>query len=276
MTVNSVRPPDDNAARPTGESEFDATDAAGELDAVGALDLFAPDAALGTLRRFRPDSSMMRYAFRLASRPGTVAARYAKLAAELASIAAGSSAITPARRDRRFADPAWGENPLLRRTVQAYLAVGQTAEALLADAELDWRDSERMKFVLTNLIAASAPSNYPLHQPGRVEGVHRHRRPERGPGYPCPRLRYGRCPAHPDDGRARCVQGRQGSRRDARSGGGPHRRLRAHPIPADRVHRVPVPAAHGPADDEQVLHNGPCAGPQHDRVLCRAGISGTS
>jgi polyhydroxyalkanoate synthase subunit PhaC len=166
MTANSVRPLDETASRPAGESvEFDATDAAGELDAVGALDLFAPDAALGTLRRFRPDSSMVRYAFRLASRPGTVAARYAKLAAELAGIAMGSSAIAPERRDRRFTDPAWGENPLLRRTVQAYLAVGQSSEALLADAELDWRDSERLKFVLTNLIAASAPSNYPLISP---------------------------------------------------------------------------------------------------------------
>jgi len=166
MTVNSVRPPDDNAARPAGESAaFDATDAAGALDAVGALDLFAPDAALGALRRFRPDSSMMRYAFRLASRPGTVAARYAKLGTELADIAAGRSAITPARRDLRFSDRAWSESPLLRRTLQAYLAVGQTAEDLLADAELDWRDSERLKFVLTNLIAASAPSNYPLISP---------------------------------------------------------------------------------------------------------------
>jgi polyhydroxyalkanoate synthase len=166
MTINSVRPPDENAARLAGESvEFDATDAAGVLDAVGALDPFAPDAALGTLRWFRPDSSMMRYAFKLAGRPGAVAARYAKLGAELASIAAGSSAITPARRDLRFSDPAWSENPLLRRTLQAYLAVGQTAEDLLADAELDWRDSERLKFVLTNLIAASAPSNYPLISP---------------------------------------------------------------------------------------------------------------
>ena len=50
-------------------------------------------------------------------------------------------------------------NPLLKRTVQTYLAVGKTAEDLLADAELDWRDNERLKFVLTNLIAAAAPSN---------------------------------------------------------------------------------------------------------------------
>ena len=166
MTANSVRPQDENASRPAGESaEFDATDAAGELDAVGALDLFAPDAALGTVRRFRPDSSMVRYAFRLASRPGTVAARYAKLAAELAGIAMGSSAIAPERRDRRFSDPAWSGNPLLRRTLQAYLALAQSSEALLADAELDWRDSERLKFVLTNLIAASAPSNNPYLSP---------------------------------------------------------------------------------------------------------------
>ena len=108
---------------------------------------------------------MVRYAARLASRPGTVARRAAKLAAELAGIAKGSSAIAPAHRDRRFADPAWSENPLLKRAVQTYLALGGTAEELLADAELDWRDNTRLKFMLTNLIAASAPSNYPLLSP---------------------------------------------------------------------------------------------------------------
>ncbi len=149
-----------NTTRPAGESaEPEAT------NAVGMLDLFLPDATLGTLRRFRPDASMVRYAARLASRPGTVARRAAKLAADLAGIAAGSSEIAPARRDRRFADPAWSENPLLKRTVQTYLAIGGTAEELLADAELDWRDNTRLKFVMTNLIAASAPSNYPLISP---------------------------------------------------------------------------------------------------------------
>ena len=166
MTASPARPTDENAARPVGESAaFDATDAVGELDAAGALDLFVPDAALGTVRRLRPDASMLRYAARLARRPGTVAQRAGKLAAGLAGIAKGSSAITPAAHDRRFSDPAWSKNPLLRRTVQTYLAIGQTAEGMLADAELDWRDGERLKFVLTNLIAASAPSNYPLISP---------------------------------------------------------------------------------------------------------------
>ncbi len=149
-----------DTAHPTAEAaEPEAT------GAVGMLDLVLPDATLGTVRRFRPDSSMVRYAARLASRPGTVTRRAGQLAAELAGIAAGKSEIAPDRRDRRFADPAWSENPLLKRAVQTYLAIGRTAEELLADAELDWRDNARLKFVLTNLIAASAPSNYPLSNP---------------------------------------------------------------------------------------------------------------
>ncbi len=134
-------------------------------NAVGMLDLVLPDATLGTLRRFVPDSSLVRYATRLATRPAMVARRAAKLTADLADIAKGSSEIAPERRDRRFADPAWSENPLLKRAVQTYLALGGTAEELLTDADLDWRDNTRLKFMLTNLIAASAPSNNPLLSP---------------------------------------------------------------------------------------------------------------
>jgi len=59
----------------------------------------------------------------------------------------------------------WQDYPLLKRIVQGYLAGGQAAEALVADAELDWQDSERMKFLMMNLIAAAAPSNNPLISP---------------------------------------------------------------------------------------------------------------
>ena len=127
------------------------------------LDFYEPG-ALGMVRRFWPESSMVRYAARLASRPRTVTRR-AWLATELAGIAKGSSPIAPQRHDRRFSDPAWNTNPLLRRTVQTYLALGRTAEDLLGDAELGWRDNTRLKFVLANLIAASAPSNNPYLNP---------------------------------------------------------------------------------------------------------------
>ena len=136
----------------------------GATDAAGMLDFYEPG-ALGMVRRFWPESSMVRYAARLAGRPRTVTRRAGQLAAELAGIAKGSSQIAPQRPDRRFSDPAWNTNPLLRRTVQTYLALGWSAQDLLADAELGWRDNTRLKFVLTNLIAASAPSNNPYLNP---------------------------------------------------------------------------------------------------------------
>jgi polyhydroxyalkanoate synthase subunit PhaC len=136
----------------------------GATDAAGMLDFYEPG-ALGMARRFWPESSMVRYAARMAGRPRTVTRRAGRLAAELAGIAKGSSQLAPQRADRRFSDPAWNTNPLLRRTFQTYLALGRSAQDLLADAELDWRDNTRLKFVLTNLIAASAPSNNPFLNP---------------------------------------------------------------------------------------------------------------
>ena len=167
MTSNSVRPQVENASRPAGESaEFDATDAAGELDAVGALDLFAPDAALGTVRRFRPDSSMVRYAFRLASRPRTVMPR------GMPSWPRNSPASPWAvRRSLRSGATAGSQIPRGVGTRCSGAPSRHTwpsrrpPRPLLADAELDWRDNERLKFVLTNLIAASAPSNNPYLSP---------------------------------------------------------------------------------------------------------------
>jgi len=135
------------------------------VDAAGGLDLLMTDAALGITRRLRPDSSVLRLAAALARRPELVGREAARLGTELGRIAAGRSQVAPGPRDRRFADPAWTGNPLLRRSVQAYLAAAASAETLVAGAELGWRDDTRLKFLLTNLIAAAAPSNNPALSP---------------------------------------------------------------------------------------------------------------
>ncbi|MFY9933435.1 MAG: alpha/beta fold hydrolase, partial [Streptosporangiaceae bacterium] len=90
---------------------------------------------------------------------------------ELALVAAGRSALAPGRKDRRFADPAWSGNPLLRRSVQAYLAVSDSAKALLDGTELGWRDEVRLRFALANLVAAAAPSNNPLLSPAAAKAA---------------------------------------------------------------------------------------------------------
>jgi polyhydroxyalkanoate synthase subunit PhaC len=140
-------------------------------DVAGALDLLLADGALGVLRRLRPDGAVLRLASSLAGKPELIGQQALALGAELGQIALGRSEVAPGRKDRRFSDPAWTHNPLLRRTMQAYLAGGQAAESLLAGAELDWRDNERLQFLLTNLIAAAAPSNNPLLNPQATKAL---------------------------------------------------------------------------------------------------------
>ncbi|MFY9851464.1 MAG: alpha/beta fold hydrolase, partial [Trebonia sp.] len=135
------------------------------------LDLLLTDAALGTLRRMNPGGSGLRLAGALAVRPSLVASQGRQLLGEMARIAVGSSEIQPSRRDRRFTDPAWQGNPLLRRVLQTYLAAAQATEGLVAGAELDWADAERVGFALTNLVDALAPSNSPVLNPAAVKAV---------------------------------------------------------------------------------------------------------
>jgi polyhydroxyalkanoate synthase len=146
------------------------TAAAAEAVAV-PMDLLLTDAATGMLRRVNPGGSGLRLAAALAVRPRLVAGRGRQLLGELARITVGTSRVQPSRRDRRFADPGWAGNPLLRRTMQAYLAAAQTAEGVVAEAGLDEADSERVGFALTNLVDALAPSNNPLLNPAAVKAV---------------------------------------------------------------------------------------------------------
>ena len=140
-------------------------------DEAAPLDALLVDAALGPLRQLAPDASTVMFAVGLARRPLTTARRLGSLAAELARIGVGTSALAPAKRDRRFTDPAWTENPLLRRIVQAYLAAGQTADQLVNDAALDWRDDKRVRFLAENLEDALSPSNVPLVNPASAKAA---------------------------------------------------------------------------------------------------------
>jgi polyhydroxyalkanoate synthase subunit PhaC len=140
-------------------------------DSAAPLDALLVDAALGPVRQLVPDASTVMFAVGLARRPFTTARRLGSLAAELARIGVGTSTLAPPKRDRRFADPAWTENLLLRRIVQAYLATEMTADQLVGDAALDWRDDKRVRFLTENLEEALSPSNVPLVNPASAKAV---------------------------------------------------------------------------------------------------------
>ena len=129
------------------------------------LDLLLSQAALGTKPRAVTGGTAIAFGRALASRPRRVAARAGGLAGELGRIAVGGSSVAPSKRDKRFADPAWSENAVLRRLVQCYLATGQAVEGLVQDLPMDWQDAERVRFITANLVEALSPSNNPLTSP---------------------------------------------------------------------------------------------------------------
>ena len=129
------------------------------------LDLLLTNSTRGIAGRMLPRGPLTRLGVSLAKQPRTLAGRGSLLARELGAIATGKSARVPAKSDKRFADPAWHANPLLKRTMQAYLAAADTADAVFTDADLDWRDSEKVRFALDNLIEGLAPTNNPLLSP---------------------------------------------------------------------------------------------------------------
>jgi polyhydroxyalkanoate synthase len=140
-------------------------------DVAAPLDALLIDAAFGPLRRLLPDLSTARLAGRLVARPRTTVRGLGWLATQLARVATGSSATEPDPQDRRFVDPAWQQNPLLRRLMQSYLVSARTIDDLIGDASLDWRDEQRIRFLAENLVAALSPSNAPLLNPAALKAA---------------------------------------------------------------------------------------------------------
>ncbi|BBZ68727.1 class II poly(R)-hydroxyalkanoic acid synthase [Mycolicibacterium insubricum] len=134
-------------------------------EVAAPLDMLLIRSATGFGRRMVPNGAWVRTAGNLIKRPGTVASRVGALVGELTDIALGASDRAPGRADKRFADPAWSQNPVLQRVMQTYLATSETAQHLLDDAELDWRDREQMQFVIDNVVEGGSPSNNILLSP---------------------------------------------------------------------------------------------------------------
>ena len=139
-------------------------------DTAAPLDALLIDAALGP-RRFLPDASTAKLAGRLLRQPRTTGRRLGSLAAEIAKTAVGRSTIAPDKRDRRFTDPAWTQNPVLHRVLQAYLAATATAGRLVTDADLGRRDELRARVLVDNLTEALSPSNVPLVNPSSAKAA---------------------------------------------------------------------------------------------------------
>jgi polyhydroxyalkanoate synthase len=86
----------------------------------------------------------------------------------LRQIVGGTSSVAPNPRDKRFADPAWQSNPLLRTLMQSYLAGNDELKRFIEAANLDAHDKGRAQFIADLLFDALAPSNLLLTNPAAL------------------------------------------------------------------------------------------------------------
>lgn len=108
-------------------------------------------------------------AFKLAvAQPRLTAKTAVELGRELSKIFKDESALCPAERDRRFVDPSWRNDPRYRKWLQAYLALERSASEWLQGQALPAHSHARLKFMISLLTDAMAPSNFPM-QPEAVK-----------------------------------------------------------------------------------------------------------
>jgi polyhydroxyalkanoate synthase subunit PhaC len=139
-------------------------DAISQQGAPGGFELVLASAAFRTISDHIPGHELRTMAAALAQHPGPALTPVIDLVRQLVAIVLGSDGQRTSR-DRRFADPAWRTNPLLRRIALGYLASCQAVERIVADAEVDWRTKERVRLLADNVLAAAAPTNNPVLHP---------------------------------------------------------------------------------------------------------------
>ena len=117
-------------------------DAAGTIRFLGQVALRHPQALLRTM----PDISL-----------------------ELMRVGLGKSEVAPDKGDKRFADPAWQQNPLFKMTMQTYLTLGSAADAYVDNLGLAGMGAERLRFGLTLARDAAAPTNFFWSNPAAIK-----------------------------------------------------------------------------------------------------------
>lgn len=82
-----------------------------------------------------------------------------KMAKEGYDIARGTSERAPDRKDKRFKDPAWADNPFYKRGMQTYLAMQESLDEWVGDLKLGEMEHARATFVMNMITDALAPTN---------------------------------------------------------------------------------------------------------------------
>ncbi|HZM68622.1 MAG TPA: class I poly(R)-hydroxyalkanoic acid synthase [Nakamurella sp.] len=163
-------PPDGNGSMETldkqirdrlAESVFNATDrldrsVLGRADQVSLMPALSRMSAFWALHPVEAAKGFGKYYER---------AFQASVAAAARSMGADVAGPVEPVKDKRFADPAWKDNPYFWWVQQQYLLLNEAAEAMVEDADIS--DADRMKAAFTTrvMLDALAPTNFAASNP---------------------------------------------------------------------------------------------------------------
>lgn len=132
-------------------------------------------APIGQTRPFDPlalAGTMAGFAARMASRPDALMSAYVEGMQQWGRFwlkAMDPKAQAGKVRDRRFAAPAWSEDPWYRAIRDAYLLASDQMRALVAKDSAEGPDKAMVGFLLDSWLNAAAPSNYAMTNPEVVQ-----------------------------------------------------------------------------------------------------------
>ncbi len=86
----------------------------------------------------------------------------------MTDIALGTSDIAPDKRDWRFQDPAWTNNPFYKRLSQAYLAMTEAVEQMIPD-DLSSENRSRAELAAAVVTSMFSPTNTLLGNPAAID-----------------------------------------------------------------------------------------------------------
>jgi polyhydroxyalkanoate synthase len=98
--------------------------------------------------------------------------QYSNFLIEMGKVMSGQSTIEPDAKDKRFLDEAWKTNPFYHLYLQTYLTWQQSLNAFIDDADLDKKDADRARFVLSLFADTVAPTNTLLGNPAAMKKMY--------------------------------------------------------------------------------------------------------
>ncbi len=106
------------------------------------------------------------------NQPPLLLKQYTNFLLEMGRVMTGQSTVEPDAKDKRFTDEVWKTNPFYHMYLQTYLTWQQSLNAFINDADLDKKDADRARFVLSLFTDTVAPTNTLLGNPAAMKKMY--------------------------------------------------------------------------------------------------------